>query len=416
MASVETSTDPPRAPVDLTRWWPRLLAMAAGGGVVAGLVHVLAWSVPQARPLGLAATHLWLFGGLAVWLYLTAAAVTTISHQRPMPQARPVLWLMAALAVGGLMLAATDRWPQVSWLGRLGWLIEAAVGVGGIVSVWLTDVRLPLAHGEHDELLIPGFRLGPAEAKSDRLARVMLIVGQVDLIIGSFYAIRNGDALWPVHGAFLLLWWGWAVSIATGAAVFLLPRVTGRHLVVGQALVGGFVLWQLGIWAGFFLGPVALWAATAGGLLVVGDMVRALPGAFRPRPHAVGSRRLGLAVGLRRLLVGGLVALAVAMVAMPWQGTPELAAAWGSGGITAVMLAFLVHVSSARHGQRVHGEWLLTGAALVAGGLLLVPWAPWAEAVGGTLTALGGLITLWVLGRSGWGGAEVKSVSERHGA
>ncbi len=416
MAALTPAAKPPEPPVDLTRWWSRLLAMAAVGAILAGAVHLLASTVSDPRPLALAATDLWLFGGLAVWLYLTAAAVVSISHRRPMPRSSRVLALMAALAVGALMLAAADRWPEVAWLGRLGWLIEAAVGVGAVLSVWLTDVPQPAAHDQHDDLLIPGFRLGAAEEQSDRLARAMLIVGQVDLMVGSFFAIRNGASLWPIHAAFVLLWWGWAVSIAMGAVVFLLPRVTGRHLALDRALIGGFVLWQVGVWAGFLFGPLLLWVGTAGGLLVIGAMMRALPGAFRPRPHIVGSRRLGMGLGLGRLLVGGLCALAVAAVAMPWQVTPEMAAAWASGGTSAVVLAFLVHMSSARYGQQPASNWLMTGAALVACGLLLVPWAPWTEALGGALTVVGGLITLWVLGHSGRDGVELKAVSQGNGA
>lgn len=416
MASVAPPRRPVSPAVDLSRWWPRLLAVPGAAAVLAGLTHLVASVVPPVRPLALAATQLWLFGGLAVWLYLAAAAVTMFGHRRPLPQANRVLALVVAMSLGAVMLVVADRLGNVAWLGRLGWLIEAGVGLVGLLLLWLRDDRPLVSHDEMDELLVPGFRLGPAEDRSDGLSRAMMVAAQIDLVIGSFYAIRNGDGLWPVHGAFLLLWWGWAVSVALASASFLLPRVTGRHLVVGQALAGGYILWQAGIWIGFLFGPLFLWLATAGGLVVIGEMGRLVAGGFRPRPHAVGSRRLGLAIWLRRLLEAGLGALAVAMVALPWQTTPVLAAAWTSGAVSAVLLALLVHLGSARRAEVVHSGRLAVGLALLAIGFLLVPWTPWTEAVGGTLSAVGGLVTLWVLASRGPDRAHLKAVTSGHGA
>lgn len=416
MASVAAPPRPTRPPVDGSRYWSRLLAVPAGAAVVAGLAHLTASLVPAARPLAVPATEFWLFGGLAVWLYLVAAAVTTLSQRRPMPEGGRVLILAAATALGALMLVVAERLPHLAWLGRLGWLVEAAAGLVGLLWLWLRDDRPLMPHEELDELLVPGFRLGEADRKSDRMARAMMVAAQIDLLIGSFYAIRSGDSLWPVHAAFLLLWWGWTVSVALSALTFLLPRVTGRHLVVGQALAGGFILWQGGIWIGFLFGPVFLWLATAGGLLVIGELARLVPGAFRPRPHAVGSRRLGLAVGLRRLMEAGMAGLAVAMVAMPWQLNPVMAAAWASGATSTVLLVLLVHAGAARRQEAVPSGRLALGLGLLALGFLVVPWTAWSEAAGGALSAAGGLVTLWVLARQGPDRAHLQAVTGGHGA
>lgn len=386
-------TGRPADPISVILWQ---LRACLATGALAGLLTLIASARLGSGRLGEAAEDVWLFGSLSALGWTGALFAHFWSKRAALPQRLPVL-LVAGILVVGSVAMGLGRVTGAGSLAAFGWLAEAVAGVVIMFFLWPRATTSRTGAENLDDLLAPGFRPGPEEALTDRLARAMIILAAVDLVLAAFFALGHEEHFRTPTFTGVLFWYGWAGSLAWGTMAYFMPRFLGRHLSHSKLAAGGFVGWQAGVIGAFAFHAWWLLAfTTLGGFVLVLAFARPLLGSLRPRPRVVGSRRAYIHPAFRWLLVGSLALALVAVAAVPWDGPVadgayRLTSAW----VLAALFGLVGHLAFIRLGWRYPPQTLVAAVSVWTLGRVLTLW-PGSPTIAGSLLMVAGAVATFL--------------------
>lgn len=395
----------------------RIQVMAAlGAAALASLIVSLYLLFHLDPRIDVGGNALWLMGAMNLLGWTSALFIQAWSRRLALPPVAHLLIMGGTFLLGGVAIS-------LSWIlnapgiGDAGWVAEAVGAFLGLILLWQSD-RPVLSPDNLDDLLAPGFRLGPQERTSDRLVRAMITMALIGFILASVDALKHGTPFVGPSFASIVFWYGDLGSMTLAAMHFFMPRFLGRHIPVLSLSIAGYVLWEGGVLLAF--GTQTWWPLVflvGGGLLMLVNFVRMVAGAIRPRPRVVGSRRTYIPPALRFLFVASIVTYLLVLAAVPWSGpVPDgfasLVSAWSLG----TFLSLVGHMAFIRLGWRYSPGTLAAAGGIWMLGWVLTLWHGQVEIVGSILALSGAVSTLLAFGRKGPARRDFQVLRGRTGA